>query len=229
MPPTPLPDLVGRYYVGADAHFLPLSTRELSRASEYLGWIFDSLAFAPGRAVLLACQFEEAAQFVPIEEALTERGLVLTNAEASVYDGSRAISVLRRFDVAGVIGLNKALLDSMIEVDADVERLLQGRVVWARPCAYDRLAQMRGVRLLRYIEVGATLALECAQAAGAHIDAREWDVTSLNGEIRLTNRLARALPLTDAATGVFAALDRSVCDCGLSDPRIRPDAPCANA
>ena len=222
MSQTLVADLIGRYHVGEEATFLPMSIRELTRAGEFAGWVIDSLGLTPGRAVLLVCQFEEAAQFVPLEEALSERGLVLANAEASIYDGGRAASVLRRFDVAAVIGLNAALLDSMVEIGADIEALLAGKVVWARPCAYDRLAATSGFTLLRYLEVGPALALECASAAGAHIDAREWTVADRDGEVRVTGRLLRALPLTDAATGVFARIDREVCGCGLSDPRIRP-------
>ena len=183
--------------------------------------MIDSLGLVPGRAVLLVCQFEEAAQFVPIEEALSERGLILANAEASIYDGSRAVSVLRRFDVAAVIGLNAPLLDNMLEIGADVPALLAGKVVWARPCAYDRLADMAGFTLLRYLEVGPALALECACASGAHVDAREWAVSSEHGEVRLTGRLLRSLPFSDAPTGLMADVDDAVCDCGLSDPRIR--------
>ena len=221
MLPTVNPELIGRYFVSEEAKFLPVSTRELTRAGEFLGWVIDSLGILPGRSVLLVCQFEEAAQFVPLEEALSERGLILTNAEASKFDGGRAASVLRRFDVAAVIGINAALLDSMAEVGAVAETLLAGKVVWARPCAYQRLAAMSGFTLLRYLEVGPALALECAKAAGAHIDAREWRVTSEGGEVRLTGRLLRAMPLTNAPTGVFAEVNYEVCACGLSDPRVR--------
>lgn len=222
MTTTLSPELVGRYYVGEDAHFLPLSTRELTRAGEFLGSVLDTFGFAPGRAVLLICQFEEAAQFVPIEEALTERGLILTNAEASIYDGSRAESILRRFDVAGIIGLNGALLDSLEALKVDVVGLLTGKVVWARPCAYDRLAGSSGFTLLRYLEVGPGLGLECAAAAGAHVDAREWKLSQASGAISITSRLARAMPLVDAPTGLTARIEYDVCDCGLSDPRVRP-------
>lgn len=213
-------DLIGRYTVGDEAHFLPLSIRELSRASEFAGCILDTAAIAPGRAVLLVCQFEEAAQFVPIEEALTERGLILTNAEASIFDGARALSVLRRFDVACVIGINAALLDSMMALDADITALLKGRIVWARRCAYERLAALTGFTLLRYLEVGPALGLECIESAGAHIDAREWELASIGGEIRVSSRLARVVPLEKAPTGVFARIQHSVCACGLSDPRV---------
>ena len=226
------PELVGRYFVGGDAHFLPMSARELTRASEFMGWIIDTLAFEPGRAVLLVCQFEEASQFVPLEESLTTRGLILTNAEASLYDGARAVSILRRFDVAAVIGLNAALLDSMMAVEPGVQDLLRGKVVWARPCAYLRLAEMSGTELLRFVEVGPALALECGGAAGAHVDAREWRMDSEGGEVRLTSRLARSLAMQRAATGVYAPIVREVCACGLSDPRIDvsgASTPCAAA
>jgi hypothetical protein len=222
MASTVLPELVGRYFVDTQPHFLPLSTREITRAAEFLGTVLDTYQFAPGRAVLLVCQFEEAAQFLPLEEALTDRGLILANAEASLYDGGRAESILRRFDICAVIGLNAPLLDSMEGLNVDVEKALAGKVVWARPCAYDRLSGMRGFTLRRYLEVGPTLGLECVHGGGAHVDAREWSLSERGGEVRVTNRLMRALPLQDAETGLRAAVDRSICDCGLADARIVP-------
>lgn len=215
-----LPELVGRYFVDTQPHFLPLSTREITRAAEFIGTVIDTYNFAPGRAVLLVCQFEEAAQFLPIEEALTDRGLILANAEASLYDGGRAESILRRFDICAVIGLNGALLDSMEALDLDIEKALAGKVVWARPCAYDRLSRLGGFTLRRYFEVGPTLGLECNYGRGVHVDAREWRLSNGDGEVRVTSRLARALPLEDAGTGVRATIDRSICDCGLADPRV---------
>jgi hypothetical protein len=217
---TVLPELVGRYFVGTQPHFLPLSTREITRAAEFVGTVIDTFGFRPGRAVLLVCQFEEAAQFLPIEEALTERGLILANAEASLYDGSRAESVLRRFDICAVIGLNAPLLESMEALGADVEKALAGKVVWARPCAYDRLAAMSGFTLRRYLEVGPTLGLECSYGGGVHVDAREWAFSEQEGEVRLTSRLMRALPLENAETGIRSQMDHRICDCGLADPRV---------
>jgi hypothetical protein len=217
---TVLPELVGRYFVGTEPHFLPLSTREMTRAAEFIGTVIDTHGFQPGKAVLLVCQFEEAAQFLPIEEALTDRGLILANAEASLYDGGRAESILRRFDICAVIGLNAPLLDSMEAIGVDVAEALAGIVVWARPCAYDRLAKMSGFTLRRYLEVGPTLGLECSYGGGAHVDAREWRLSDEGGEVRVTNRLMRALPLENAETGVRGKVDHSICNCGLADPRV---------
>jgi hypothetical protein len=221
MAPTVLPELIGRYYIGTEPHFLPLSTREITRAAEFLGTVIDTYGFAPGKAVLLVCQFEEAAQFLPLEEALTDRGLILANAEASLYDGGRAESILRRFDICAVIGLNGPLLDSMEAIGVDIARALAGTVVWARPDAYERLAGLEGFTLRRYLDVGPTLGLECSFGGGAHVDAREWTLSDADGSIRLTSRLLRALPLENAETGVAGSIDRSICDCGLADPRIR--------
>jgi hypothetical protein len=81
---------------------------------------------------------------------------------------------------------------------------------------------MSGFTLRRYLEVGPTLGLECVHGGGAHVDAREWSLSERGGEVRVTNRLMRALPLQDAETGLRAAVDRSICDCGLADARIVP-------
>jgi hypothetical protein len=221
MASTVLPELIGRYYVRTESHFLPLSTREVTRAAEFLGTVIDTYNFAPGKAVLLVCQFEEAAQFLPLEEALTDRGLILANAEASLYDGGRAESILRRFDICAIIGLNGPLLDSMEALGVDLAQALADTVVWARPDAYERLTGLKGFTLRRYLEVGPTLGLECRFGGGAHVDAREWALADADGTVKVTSRLLRALPLDGADTGIGGTVDRSICDCGLADPRIR--------
>jgi hypothetical protein len=217
------PEFIGRFLIGSEYRFMPVAHMEVMRTAEFFGSVIDTHRIEIGRSVLLVSQFEEAAQFLPLEEALTERGLILTNAEASIYDGNRAASILRRFDVAAVIGLNSALLESLQTSECDVAGLLAGRLVWVRPCAYARLAELEGIELRRWIELGPAVAFECAAGAGAHVDSREWTLREAEGGLKLSSRLARALPIDDLFVGFAGSIERTPCACGLADPRVVPE------
>ncbi|MDB5420268.1 MAG: hypothetical protein JWR59_215 [Brevundimonas sp.] len=222
--PALRPEIIGRYIVNGQTHFLPFSALEMVRATEMYGNILDTFNFAPGRQILMIALFEEGVQFAPFEEAVMERGLLGCNADASPFEATRIESILRRFDVAAVAGVNGPVLDGLEEAGFDLNVLFKDKVVWARPDAYARLQTVNGVRLRRWIDVGPTVALECAEGDGAYIDSREWQVDVVDGEILLTNRLERCLPLIKAPTGVKAHVDRQPGSSGLADVRITPDA-----
>lgn len=219
--PALRPEIIGRYLVDGKTHFLPFSALEMVRATETYGAILDTFDFAPGRQVLVTALFEEAVQFAPFEEAVMERGLLTCNADASVFEAGRIESILRCFDVAAVVGVNGPVLDGLEEAGFDLNVLFKDRVVWARPDAYPRLQSLNDIRLRRWIDIGPTVALECAEGDGAYIDSREWQVDVEGEQIMLTNRLERSLPLSRAPTGIRAFVERQPGASGLADVRIK--------
>ena len=214
------PDVVGRYVEGGVTKFLPASRPELDRAADSLAAVIGSFRFRPGQFVLVISMLEEAVQVAPIEQACIDLGLVPTNADCSNFDAGRVEATLRRFDVPAVAGVSTAVLDGLKMFGFDAAKLFEGRVVWARPDAYEAVAAMPGVTARRWLEVGPALALECAAGEGAHLDGREWAADDTTGELRLSNRLLRITPFVDAPTGVKARLITAACSCGCPDPRI---------
>jgi phenylacetate-coenzyme A ligase PaaK-like adenylate-forming protein len=218
-----LPIAVGRYPDrDGVTRLLPYSAAELERAIETYRRRLGTFHFRTGDHLLVTSLFDESAQFMPFERALSAYGLVLCSADASLFDAPRTETILRRFDVVAVLGATASLLDGLVAQGLDPQKLFAGRVVWARPDAYARLEHCSAIKLHRWMEIGPAFAVECAAGAGAHLDRLEWDVETDNGEMVLTNRLDRALNFKAYRTGVHATIERHTCACGSADPRLRP-------
>lgn len=218
---TDLPPLtVGRYLSGDEVRFLPFSMQELERAAEAYGRRIGTFHFRTGDHVLQTALYDESVHLLPFERALSHFGLVLCPADASLFDAARSESIVRRFGVTAVMGVNGPLLDGLAALGHDPAQVLAGPVVWARPDAYERLKGSDGIRLYRWMEIGPAVAVECAAGAGAHIDAVEWKVEQENGEIVLSSRLHRCVTFDRYRTGISAEVDHTACSCGSADPRV---------
>lgn len=215
------PLYIGRYRIGDHSEFLPVSSRELARSARFFGRILDSFHFKDRDPVLTIATPDEAAQFTPFEKAAMAHGLILMNADHSLYEGHRLEAILRRFPVVGIMGLSGWILDGAIQLGHDSEALFAGRTVWARPCAYDRVAKVRAARVLRWVELGPTVGVECSHGAGVHVDDQEWAVeASPDGEILISSRLPRLVEVERLPTGVHGRIETRPCACGNGDIRI---------
>jgi phenylacetate-coenzyme A ligase PaaK-like adenylate-forming protein len=218
---TGLPPItVGRYLHGDETRFLPFSAQELERAADAYGRRIGTFHFRTGEHVLQTALYDESAQFLAFERELSRFGLVLCPGDASLFDAARSESIVRRFGVTAVMGVNGALLDGLVALGHDPAQVPAGPVVWARPDAYERLKGIDGIRLYRWMEIGPAVAVECAAGAGAHIDAVEWKVEQENGEIVLSSRLHRCVTFDRYRTGISAKVDHTACSCGSADPRV---------
>lgn len=221
--PHMTPFIVGRYLEGGQAHFLPVSEAEILRAAAAYQKILRGLDIQPGRFLLIASMLEETVQFSPLEQAAGGLGIKLLNTDATAFEAGRFEAAVRHFDIAVVVGLTADLVDRLNEMGHAPARLLAGKTVWARPGAYDRLSGTPDIRLLHWLELGPTIAVECHVAQGAHLDSREWSLSERNGEIRLTSLLPRLVPFANfPVTAIKGRVERSPCACGLSWPRILP-------
>lgn len=214
------PDIVGRYLVGDRAQFLSVRRSELDRTAFSYARTLASFNIEPGRYVLTISLIQEVIQFAPFEQALTLLGLIGTNADASPFDAGRVESLVRQFDVAAICGLDAGVLDGLAALGHDPAKILAGRIVWARPSAYERVAALPDVIARRCAEIGPILALQCASGEGMHFDGREWIVTDRGGSLGFTSHAARIEPLSDLNTGVHGHLAQRPCACGSPDPRI---------
>lgn len=217
------PMVVGRYPDrGGEMQLFPCSALEFERAVTFFRHRIGSCHFRTGEQVLLLSLFDESVQFTPLQRAINEFGLVRLAADASAFDAPRTESILRRFDIAAVIGLNAAVLDGLQAAGHDIRTLFANRWVWARPDAFDRLRDVPGIRLRRWIEAGPAVAMECAMGDGAHIDRLEWQASVMDDELVLASRLWRSLDFDGYRTGLRVRLLPGGCACGSPDPRIVP-------
>jgi hypothetical protein len=70
--------------------------------------------------------------------------------------------------------------------------------------------------------VGPTVAVECDQLQGAHIDDEEWELDAEGGEVLISARKPRAAAIDRLHTAVRGEIVTEACPCGRTDPRIVP-------
>jgi hypothetical protein len=217
------PDIIGRTLVEGRAEFYGAKRVELDRSAGQVARILGGFHVEPGRYVLTVSLTQEVIQFAPFEQACTLLGLIGANADASPFDAARVESLVRQFDCAIVCGVDKAVLDGLQAIGHDAARIFAGRIVWARPDAFDAVAGMPDVTARRCAEIGPVLGLECRAADGMHIDGREWEASAPEGTIVLSSRMARIEPVEGFDTRLRGRVETSPCSCGSPDPRIHLD------
>lgn len=218
----PVPPMAVGSYNDAEGkrQLLPYSMIEVDRSRKAVVRILNTFHFRTGGNILLTALFTDTAHLTAVERAIMSYGMVAANADSSLFDAKRVESIARRFNLVGAIAITADTLDGLAGLGHDVATLFAGIPVWARPGAYERLRAIPGLKVFRIAEVGPALAMECSQAAGAHIDRFEWDVQEDNGEVVLTSRLDRSIGFEHYRTGIKAKVVHSACKCGNADPRI---------
>lgn len=213
---------VGRYVHAGHTHFLPFSHAELQRARVFMQRRLVSFHFRTARGLLVASLLDEGAQFIPLERAAMDYGLVVCSADASFFDAGRVESAIRRFDIAAVAGIGMPVLEGLKHFGHDPAKVFDGLVVWARPDAYPVLQQMPQVQARLWMEIGPAVAVECSAGMGAHVDRLEWQVELDEGTVVLSSRLRRATEFQRFHTGLHADVRYDACRCGSNDPRVIP-------
>jgi hypothetical protein len=94
-------------------------------------------------------------------------------------------------------------------------------ILAARAGAYERLRNA-GLDPRWWLHVGPTIAVECDDRSGAHVDGDEWSVEADAGEILISARRSRAATIEGLRTQVHGDVVTDACACGRSDPRIVP-------
>jgi hypothetical protein len=211
---------VGSWHDGVADHFLPFSEVEARRATNAWRRIFDATGLERGSAALVVALVEETHQLIPLEAALDEAGVLILNADASLYEAQRIEAFIRNFDPACIFGLTAATLEGLTERGHDVAQLLAGRSVWVRDCAHALLKGLPGLRLLRWTALGPAVLMGCGRGDGLHIDRFEWSVAIDGGRARLAHRLGAAAPAPVTVAAPGARLLDSLCPCGNGDPLI---------
>ena len=216
-----LPMTIARYQ-NASGEFIPMafSLVEQDRARRAVLRVINTFHFRTGSNVLITSTFNEALQYMPFERAVMTYGMVAVSADSTPWDAKRVEAIARQFSLTAAAGICKNVVDGLSQLGFNIETLLAGIPVWARPDIYDELKASPTITPFRYLELGPAIALECVHGNGAHIDRCEWDVTALNGEIVISSKLPRCQEFTDYRTGVKGSIINSPCNCGNPDPRI---------
>lgn len=209
------PDFIGCYDVGGTRQFYGATAQEIDRSAFALSRVLRSFEFAPGSNVLTISMVPEVIQYGAFERAVQMLGFYGLNADDSPFDAGRVESIIRQFAPVAVCGVAKSTLDGLAMMGHDPAKIFAGRVVWARPDAFDALVAL-GVPARRVASIGPMLALECA-AGGLHFDNREWMLEAKDGALILSSRMNRVDPIEDLAVGYSGSIGTHACPCGMRE------------
>jgi hypothetical protein len=213
------PDIVGSYVARGKREFYGAMRAELDRSGTRMVRTLQTYDFAPQSFVLTISSTPEVIQFAPFEAAVQQLGLFGINADDSPFDAGRVESISRQFSPVGMAGVSAQTLEGLKMMGHDPEAVFRGRVIWARPDAWEAVRNMNGVTARRCALIGPALGLDCADGH-LHLDRWEWDVTSADGELILSSRLNRFEPLMNLQTGLSGAVSSAACSCGSADTVI---------
>ncbi|MDD2058410.1 hypothetical protein N5D52_25155 [Pseudomonas sp. GD03860] len=217
------PMAVGRYFdAQGERQALMYSSLEVERSTRSILRVLNTFDFHMGSNLMITALFDQGVQALGMERAVMQFNMVAVSADSSLFDARRVESIIRRFHLVGAYGITAATLDGLVGLGHDPLQLFAGMVVWAWPDAYERLAGQPGLRVLRCLELGPAVAIECSAGAGAHIDRFEWAVDAIDGEVVLSSRLDRCQPFHHYHTGLRGQVLHGACSCGSADPRVVP-------
>jgi hypothetical protein len=221
---TPTSELwgVGSFAVGDRIVPYPVAKDDHNRDIGTAMKAVASLGIHERSRALVLSMLSEAAQYWPVQIALLVAKAQFSLADASRFDAFRTEMFLRAMHYDVVLGLNTEVLDGLDDLGHSYTDVFgDSPVLAARAGAYERLRDA-GLSPRWWLHVGPTVAVECDQRAGAHVDDAEWELEHDGGEILITARNPRAATIDRLATGVRGDLVTEACACGRSDPRILP-------
>lgn len=212
--------LVAQCRTPRGATLMSVAFDEIDRQRNWLTWQLRPFNLSPGGSVLLITGSSAIWPMAALQQSLLDGMLLPTFAESSAFDWYRTAAILRQFKLAALFNLNLELLDALAQNASDAWELLRKvPVIFAEPAAKQRLAQ-RGIVAYGMLNLGATLAVECPQRLGLHVDGREWQLESIDGEVHISSVLPRLHAFERFATGVRAHVEASDCACGSPDWRL---------
>jgi hypothetical protein len=213
---------VGSFRVGEKILAYPVSQDDHGRDIPSAMKAVATLGLAQGKRALVLSMLSEAAQYWPVQIGLLVSKAQFSLADASRFDAFRTAMFLRAMHYDVVLGMNTDVLDGLDDLGHDYADIFADvPVLAARAGAYERLRDA-GLSPRWWLHVGPTVAVECDQLQGAHIDDDEWEVDAEDGEVLISARKPRAIVIDRLHTAVSGEIVAEACACGRADPRIVP-------
>jgi hypothetical protein len=154
-----------------------------------------------GDLVLITVTNWESPWASPVVHALRNLGITYATADVFAWDVRRVLMFLQRFPIKAIIGLGGQTLTALNEAGAPVHDLLANvELIWARPKAAAALGNERA-KVLPFARFGPALAMGLPGHKGALVNAKEWNVTSTEHGLVVSNAVTRATEFRDIPSG----------------------------
>lgn len=187
--------------VGADYLDFEIGWAEFERDTAWAETILRRAGLKRGDMALTTLTNWESPWGSTVTHALRNLGVTYLPAEVFAWDVRRVLMFLQRFPVKAVIGLGGATLNALTEAGAPVAELLSRvDVIWARPRAAVMLADHQ-TAVAPFVRFGPALAMGLPGERQALVNGREWDVTSTERGLVVSNIAQRATNFLEVTTG----------------------------
>jgi hypothetical protein len=204
---------IGRYEIGSDHFDFEFGWPEFDRDTAWAQSRLAQTGVAAGDMVLITAAPWESPWIAPVVRALKNLRAIYMTAEVFQFDAVRSAAFLQQFPVKAVVGLGAETLDGWAEKQLSAHDLLAAvQIIWARPQAINRLADMSS-RVAPLIMVGPALAIGLPGQPGASLNAKEWRVVSQDGLLEISSVADRASSFDRAPTGLHGKVTES--DAGI--------------
>ncbi|MCP1472360.1 hypothetical protein J3E64_004078 [Sphingobium sp. OAS761] len=186
----------------------PISFRDVHADALFGMKMFQKMGVEAGSMVLFTSGSSEYAQFWPYEISVANLEGCVAIAENFIFDAGRAEMFMRRLSIKVAFGITDAILDGMAAMNLDVAKAFQpAGSICARDGAADRLKEL-GFAPWRMVSFGPAFGFVSPDGETFH-DQDQWLLEAVGGELLITSRHARALPVVRLPTGIAGSVDPS--------------------
>lgn len=184
----------------------PVSFRDVHADAAFGSVMLQRMGAGQGSVVMVTSGSSEYAHFWPYQVAVAQLEGCVAVAENFIFDAGRSEMFMRRLPVKVAFGITESILDGMAALKLDVATAFApAGVICARDGAATRL-QGLGFSPWRMVTMGPAFGFVSPEGETFY-DTDEWLIEEAGGELLITARNARALPLVRLPTGVRGAVD----------------------
>lgn len=184
----------------------PVSFRDIHADARFGVATFKRMGVGAGSTVLVTSGSSEYAHFWPYQIAVAELEGCVAIAENFIFDAGRSEMFMRRLPIKVAFGISDAILNGMESMNLDAAKAFApAETICARDGAADRL-QALGFAPWRMVSFGPAYGFVSPDGETFY-DDQEWLLEEFDGELVISARTARALPLVRMPTGVRGTVD----------------------
>jgi len=188
--------------VGPETREFEIGWDEHERDVDWAESLLRSAGLGSGDLVLITISTWEGPWTTPVVHALRRIGVTFLCAEVWSFDSRRTSMFLQRLPVKAIFGLGGETLTALEADEPPVAELLRDvEIVWARPDALPHLEDV-APQVVPFLLLGPALALGVPGQPGVKVDASEWAVDSVNGELVVSNARERLATFERVPTGI---------------------------
>jgi len=184
----------------------PVSFRDVHADAQFGMRMLERMGVTAASMVVVTSGSSELAHFWPYQVAVAQLQGCVAIAENFIFDAARPEMFMRRLPIKLAFGITDAILDGMALLNLDIAKAFApAGGICARDGAANRLKEF-GFSPWQMVAMGPIFAFVSPEGETFY-DTDEWLLEEGKGELLVTARNARSLPLVRFRTGVAGSID----------------------